>query len=93
MKRLGAAIVCLIVGSALGYFVGLKHSERQFGKELLDYVRSDSEQQLKMFETIQRMRSSGDEQGLTKYLEAQIEMARLSQRASISAQADPKSSR
>jgi hypothetical protein len=81
-----AAIVCLVVGSASGFFVGLKHSEERFGKQSLDSVRSDSEHQLRVYEAIQRLRSSGDEAGLTKYLEAQIEMARLALRASILAE-------
>lgn len=89
MKIVIAAIVSLVIGSASGFFVGLKHSEERFGKTLLDYVRSDSEHQLRVYEAIQKLRSSGDEGALTKYLDAQIEMTSLAQRASISAEGNP----
>jgi hypothetical protein len=67
-----------IVGGGLG---ATRYSQQRFGHELLRYVHRDSAQQIANYEKVKELIATGDEQRVTRFIDDQIELARLSMRA------------
>lgn len=75
---IGAAVAAFAIGVIVGAYGWARHSDNQLGLKLLAYMRDDSIRQIENYEKLKELIVAGERERLEKYVDRQLEMARLS---------------